>query len=507
VKSRLAARLASILRPNWCFRIGEKVCASGATPQGVIFLGSAARRGHAGAQLRIGRLYLSGEGLPPSRAEAARWLRRAAESGLLTAQHAYATLLWSEPRYAEGHDLLALSRPSAPAALGLRDVAEAMLWAGRAAEAGLAEAQALLGQILCFGPDRVRDAARGEALFAQAAAAGQPEGYLGLAVLLYRRAAGDPARIAQARQLFTQAADGGSPYALFALGIMAESAARDDRGWREAAGFYARAAKHGHRAAQARFGVLLVEGIGAARNPVEGESWVRKAALAGEKDAAAWLGDHYAHPQGALPPHLPEAAAWYRRAADLGHGQAARRLGVLYRDGMIGEDVQEATALFQLAARLGETSALAELQTLIQAGALPRSAMTTTIEHLPAGQYWYGRTLLDQTKTQPDQAEARHWIARAAESGLPAAQAVLAEMMLHGRGGPRDIAGAVQSFEAAAAGGHLGAIFALGVLYAGVAGVPRDLPQSEARLQEAAARGHAPAQAELKKFRAAGLYT
>lgn len=78
--------------------------------------------------------------------------------------------------------------------------------------------------------------------------------------------------------------------------------------------------------------------------------------------------------------------------------------------------------------------------------------------------------------------------------------------MLHGRGGPRDLAGAVRNFEAAAAGGHLGAVFALGVLHAGVEGIPRDLAQSEARLRDAAARGHAPAQAELLKFVAAGLY-
>jgi TPR repeat protein len=178
----------------------------------------------------------------------------------------------------------------------------------------------------------------------------------------------------------------------------------------------------------------------------------------------------------------------------------------MYRDGRAGEDARQAAALFSQAAQLGETAALADLQALIAAGVVPAAAMAETIEALPAGQYWYGRHLLRQAALPADQAEARRWIARAAESGMAAARAVLAEMMLHGRGGPRDVAGAVRQFEAAAAEGHLGAIFALGVLYAGVAGVPRDLARSETLLREAAARGHGPAQTELAKFASRGLF-
>jgi TPR repeat protein len=223
-------------------------------------------------------------------------------------------------------------------------------------------------------------------------------------------------------------------------------------------------------------------------------------------DAAAWLGDHYARPQGNLPPNPFEAVAWYRRAAELGHGGAARCLGAMYRDGSVAGDAREAATLFQQAARLGETAALADLQALIDTGAVPVSAMTEAIAALPDGQYWYGRLLLRQATGPEDQAEARRWIARAAESGMAAAKAVLAEMMLHGRGGLRHVPDAVRCFEAAAESGHLGAMFALGVLYAGAEGVPRDLAKSEAWLREAAARGHAPARVELARFLAGGLY-
>jgi TPR repeat protein len=438
--------------------------------------------------------------VPPSKADAARWLHRAAAAGHAPAQYAYARFLWSGHAPAESQGLFTAQRSG-------RDSAAAAAWAEAAAAAGLPEAQALLGQILCFGPGAMRDETRGETLFAQAAAAGRPEGHLGLALLLNRRAADAPALAEQARHRFALAAEGGSPYALFALGVMAERAAvTDAAAWREAAQFYAEAARRGHRGAQARWGMLLVEGLGGTRNPVEGESWVRRAALAGETDAAAWLGDHYARPQGDLPPNPMEAVAWYRRAADLGHGGAARRLGAMYRDGRAGTDMREAASLFQQAARLGEMAALADLQALIAAGALPPAAMTETIETLPAGQYWYGRLLLRQATTPAEEAEARRWIARAADTGMIAAEAVLAEMLLHGRGGPRDVPAARRLFETAAAGGHLGAIFALGVLHAGAEGVPRDLARSEALLREAAAGGHAPAQAALAKFTTAGLY-
>jgi TPR repeat protein len=501
MRAWLAERLAPPLGPERCFRLGEALCDSGAFGRAARLLGKAAARGHVGAQLRMGQLYLSGQGVPPSRTEAARWLRRAAEAGHPPAQQAYAEFLWSGQGAAESPGLFA-----APSATG-QDRESAILWAERAAAAGLPEAQALLGQILCFGPEPQRDTARGEAMFARAAEAGRPEGHLGLALLLNRRAAESSAIMEAVRRLFARAAEGGSAYALFALGVMAErAAAQDDSVWPQAAGFYAEAAKRGHRGAQARWGMFLAEGLGCARNSIEGESWVRRAALAGERDAAAWLGDRYARPQGELPPNVLEAVGWFRRAADLGHGGAARRLGEMYRDGSAGTDARQAAALFRQAAQLGETAALADLQALIMAGAVPAGVMIDTIEALPAGQYWYGRLLLRQARTEADQAEARRWIARAAASGMIAAEAVLAEMMLHGRGGPPDVPEAVRRFEAAAGGGHLGAIFALGVLYAGAAGVPRDLPRSEALLREAAARGHVPAQAELAKFTASGLY-
>jgi uncharacterized protein len=450
----LAERLVPVLGRRMLFRLGDNRFRRRDFPRAARFLGPAARRQHVGAQYRMGQLYLSGEGVPPSRAEAARWFGAGARADHTRCQWAYAELLWSE-----GADFD-------------RDVPAAIGWAARAAEAGLPEAQAMLGKILCFGPDDLRNDALGEALLRRADEAGQAEASLGLGLLMNRQAAASPAAAAAAQRFFARAAEGGSAHAMYALGLHAEQDAREDGDMRAAGAFYRDAATGGHRAAQTRWGMFLVEGRGCDSRPVEGESWLRKAALGGDGAAAAWLGAFYARP-GPLPPNVAEATAWYRRALALEHFDA-----------------------------------LPALQVLVDAGQIPVAEMTAAVASVTdaRGQYVYGRLLERRATTPVEQAEVRRWMARATAGGSAAAKAVLAEMMLHGRGGPRDVAGAVALFEEAAAADHLGALFALGVLYAGVDSVTPDLPRSEAALRQAAARGHGPASEELDRLLRAGHY-
>jgi TPR repeat protein len=62
----------------------------------------------------------------------------------------------------------------------------------------------------------------------------------------------------------------------------------------------------------------------------------------------------------------------------------------------------------------------------------------------------YGRMLADGRGVTPDPEAARAWITRASAAGLREAQVALAEMMVNGRGGPRDTAAALELFEKAA---------------------------------------------------------
>ena len=73
--------------------------------------------------------------------------------------------------------------------------------------------------------------------------------------------------------------------------------------------------------------MALMQGITVPANPVEGNSWLRRAALVGDPEAAAAVGDLYAK-GGKPPPNYAEAAMWFRRAAEAGHRGGARALGM-----------------------------------------------------------------------------------------------------------------------------------------------------------------------------------
>ena len=113
---------------------------------------------------------------------------------------------------------------------------------------------------------------------------------------------------------------------------MTESGAGVERDLGLATEYYRKAAEKGHRSAQLKWGLALIEGRHVQQDLVTGELWLRRAALAGNSRAAALVGNLYAQP-GPLPPNYVEAATWYRRAAEAGEKTAARALGSLYLTG------------------------------------------------------------------------------------------------------------------------------------------------------------------------------
>ncbi len=103
-----------------------------------------------------------------------------------------------------------------------------------------------------------------------------------------------------------------------------------------------------------------------------------------------------------------------------------------------------------------------------------------------------------------DLATACDFFARAADAGVADAQVALAEMMINGRGGPRDPIGALQLFEKAAAERHSGAMFALGAQYGGGHDMPINRANAERCFRAAAELGHGPAQLMLGRYLATG---
>ena len=122
----------------------------------------------------------------------------------------------------------------------------------------------------------------------------------------------------------------------------------------------------------------MMQGLGVAANSSEGESWLRRAALAGDAEAAILVGNLYAR-GGKLPPNYAEAATWFRRAAEAGHKGAARALGLLYLTGTgVAPDTEEAAQWFRISAAAGDAAARAELGNLVLSKALEERTTGST---------------------------------------------------------------------------------------------------------------------------------
>jgi hypothetical protein len=487
---------------------------SDAEPQRAFALfAAAAEAGDAEAAFKVGEFYLDGKTVLGQPAEAARWYRRAAEDGHLGAQ----------VRLAQLH-LLGLPEDAVDAAGGLFETAKsigvdycaAMRWAKRAADAGVPDAQAILGYILSSGPEELRDPDAALKLYRESAQHDCPQGRLGYALMLMTQADTAEKSLAAHDELVLAAA-AGLPTAHYLLGAEAErgaGTAQDDTKARE---HYTIAAEAGLASAQTRLGLLLLEGRGGPADLLNGESWLRRATLSGDIEAAALLGDIYAR-GGEVPPNYLEAAHWFRTAAERGHKSAARALGTLYLTGAgVGRDADEAAVWFKRAAEAGDPEAQVRLATLLQTGAastmaedpppvhewferaaeqgdligafnyavclaegigVPRDDqqaarwLKRAAEGVVDAQYWYGRMLAEGRGVTKDDAEAAIWYARAAEHGHSVAALMLARCAMHGLGRSRDIEDARRWYTRAAS---------LGVIEASDELAELDAPTSAAK--------------------------
>ena len=182
----------------------------------------------------------------------------------------------------------------------------------------------MLGYILTSGPEQMRDLEEAHRWYERSAAAGCPQGALGYALSLARTAT-DPEQQAQVAEI--SAPCGGcrvADRACTLLGMMTERGIGmpADRARRDPV-----VPPGGGKGQPAQPGPLGhgPDGRRDAFRPTrpEGESWLRRAALAGDPEAAAVVGDLYAK-GGKLPPNYAEAAIWFRRAAEAGHRGGAR---------------------------------------------------------------------------------------------------------------------------------------------------------------------------------------
>ena len=212
------------------------------------------------------------------------------------------------------------------------------------------------------------------------------------------RKANDPGLRRRSVGYVTQAAAAGLPAALFSLGNLHEHGAGVPQDLGRAAQLYQQAADSGHVRAQVRWGLALLQGTLTTADPQAGEALLRQAALAG--DETAW--EHLAamvRPGAAGAVDPVETARWFERLAERGNLNAAFYHGVCLALG-IGTEPDEAEAAHWL--RLAA-------------------------DELPKAQYWFGRMLAEGRGATRDAAAGKAWIERAATNGWLEAKSALDE--------------------------------------------------------------------------------
>ncbi|MGH2836708.1 MAG: hypothetical protein ACRDKD_10875, partial [Solirubrobacteraceae bacterium] len=84
--ARLVDRVVGSLSPKAALRRAQRAAQAGRAGAAFPLFARAAQAGLPEAEHQLGRAYLEGAGVPPSRIEAARWLERAAAQGYTEAQ-------------------------------------------------------------------------------------------------------------------------------------------------------------------------------------------------------------------------------------------------------------------------------------------------------------------------------------------------------------------------------------------------------------------------------------
>ena len=421
VRLSLQDRLLIACAPDTAQRRAARLAAAGKAVRAFLLYGGLARRGRADAAYEIARCYLYGQGVPASRQESRRWLERAAEGGHVEAQALLAGMLLESGNSEADGRAIAAGALFSDGGRSDADFQSALNWAQRAAEGGSAQGAALVGHIRTSGPVALRDADEALRWFEFAAAQNNQQGLVGYALRL-----ADKARDNQAQMvvlgLLQQASDLGSPIATYLMAVMFEQGIGTDPHPALAVRLYRQAAEAGVRAAQACWGRALIAGRHTPADPEIGESWLRRAALAGDADAAFEVAEIHLRNSG-LPTNDVEAGQWLSRASDLGHNGAAAVLGALYANGVLrSSEPDAALPLLRRGGAAGIRNAQIALARLVQQG----------------------------RGSAEDAIAVRGWFAEAAAGGDPHAALNLAVCLSLGIGGPRDDEQALASLRHAA---------------------------------------------------------
>jgi len=251
----------------------------------------AANQGVVEAQFRLGQLFLEGDGVPQNVKEAARLYRLPADKGLVPAQFNLG-LMYYKGQNAD------------------RDAAEAMRLFQLASEQGLAQAQFALGSCYALGKRVPQDCHKAVRLLRLAAEQGLAEGMPLLGKLCFN-GMGVPKDIEEAAKWWRLAVAQGD----LESHILLAQYHHEKGELSEEVRMLRLAAERGNPHAQFRLGSLYHNGVGVDKDVMKAQTLYRLAADQGYARGQLALGILFSEGDAEVPKNLPEAARFFRLAA------------------------------------------------------------------------------------------------------------------------------------------------------------------------------------------------
>ena len=223
----------------------------------------------------------------------------------------------------------------------------------------------------------------------------------------------------------------------------------------EAADWFLRAAKQGHKNAQYEMGLLYKNGLGVKKDYQTAFDYFNSAADQGQKDALFELGNYYFFGLDG-PPDIVQSLIWYKNAAEKNHGAAQYQLGKIYKEG-IGVKVNKklgkkwldkarsngAYLDIDIAKLYSSNLKSNDVNSEIKLSDNPESSDVDT-------QYKIGMGYLKSSADNVDYNLAARWLREAANNEHAGAQYQLGKMYRDGIGVEPSIAEAIKWFKKAA---------------------------------------------------------
>lgn len=428
--------------------------------QAAVWYRMAAEQRSDSAQMKLGILLITGQGVPQDKPQGRDWLQKAVANNNTDAMFVLARLydmgdgveqdkkkaLDLYLRVADSYEfagidaMFALWRMYDTGDGVAQDREKALDWLRQAADGGHAAAEYTLGMLYYHGDGPAEDIHKAARLIQRAAEHGNANARQAMRQDDLTRAHQENLRAEQdaRREAFLRRADKEGAAAWYELGKACEEGGHGlplDKA--QAADWYRKAAEHNNTDAMFALARMYDTGDGVAQDKKKALDLYLKVADAHDRtsaDAMLALWRKYDTGDG-VAQDKKKALDWLLGAAKESHGEAMRRLGLLYAEGsdLVRRDRSLAANLYSKAAEKGDGEASFLLASLLDAGSgVPRNKVKAldlyhkaASLHYPPAEYHLGKLYSRGKEVDPDQEQAAFWFQRAAAQGHAGARAAL----------------------------------------------------------------------------------